>query len=225
MCGRFVGYRNIEALREHFPIDRVEATLSPNFNAAPTQMIPVIVRHDGRNVLRTFRWGLVPFWAKDPTIGSRMINARSETVDSKPSFRNAFRKRRCLIPADGFYEWKGQAGRKQPMFITLPGEKPFGFAGLWEVWDDKGKAEKPLYTCTIITTDASPSIQDIHHRMPVILKPEVFEKWIDEETPDDALKEILNSQFQKEFAYRPVSRAVNSARNNSADLIKEAEPR
>lgn len=115
----------------------------------------------------------------------------------------------------------GKAGQKRPMFITLPGEKPFGFAGLWEVWDNKGKAEEPLYTCTIITTDATPSIQDIHHRMPVILKPEVFEKWIDESNDDDALKEILRSQLQKEFAFRPVSKAVNSAQNNSADLVKK----
>jgi putative SOS response-associated peptidase YedK len=221
MCGRFVGYRDLEALKAHFPIDRVEAILSPNYNVAPTQMIPVIVRQDDENVLRAFRWGLVPFWAKDPSIGNKMINARSETVDSKPSFRNAFKKRRCLIPADGFYEWKGKAGQKQPMFITLPGEKQFGFAGLWEVWDDKGKADEPLYTCTIITTDASPSIQDIHNRMPVILEPEAFEKWIDEETPNEALKEILRSQFHKDFTSRPVSKAVNSVQNNSADLIKK----
>lgn len=221
MCGRFVSYRDIEALKAHFPIDRVEAALSPNFNVAPTQVIPVIVRQDGENVLRTFRWGLVPFWAKDPSIGTRMINARSETVDSKPSFRNAFRKRRCLIPADGFYEWKGQAGQKQPMYITLPGDKPFGFAGLWEVWDDKGRAEEPIYTCTIITTNASPSVQDSHNRMPVILTPGAFEDWIAEETPYEALKEILRSQFQKDFVSRPVSKAVNSAQNNSPDLIKE----
>jgi putative SOS response-associated peptidase YedK len=222
MCGRFVSYRDLEALRAHFPIDRVEATLSPNYNVAPTQMISAIVRQDDENVLRTFRWGLVPLWAKDPSIGNRMINARSETVDSKPSFRNAFQKRRCLIPADGFYEWKGPKGKKQPVFITLPDGEPFGFAGLWEVWDDKGKAEEPLYTCTIITTNASPSIQGIHHRMPVILKPEAFEKWIDESTPGEALKGILRSQFQEEFAFRPVSKAVNSAQNNLPDLIKEA---
>ena len=160
MCGRFVSYRDLEALRAHFPIDRVEATLSPNYNVAPTQMISAIVRQDDENVLRTFRWGLVPFWAKDPSIGNKMINARSETVDAKPSFRNAFKKRRCLMPADGFYEWKGSKGSKQPVFITLPDGEPFRFAGLWEVWDDKSKAEEPLYTCTIITTDASDSIKD-----------------------------------------------------------------
>ena len=138
MCGRFVSYRDLEALRAHFPIDRVEATLSPNYNVAPTQMISAIVRQDDENVLRTFRWGLVPLWAKDPSIGNRMINARSETVDSKPSFRNAFRKRRCLIPADGFYEWAVIPGEKmkQPYFIQLKGKHLFAFAGLWSEWED-----------------------------------------------------------------------------------------
>jgi len=222
MCGRFVGYRDLEALKAHFPIDLVETNLSPNYNVAPTQNISVIVRQDDENVLRTFRWGLVPFWAKDPSIGNKMINARSETVDSKPSFKNAFKKRRCLIPADGFYEWKGPKGSKQPVYITLPDGEPFGFAGLWAVWDDKGKAEEPLYTCTIITTDASPPIQDIHHRMPVILIPEAFEDWIKADTPADALKEIISTHTHKDLVFRPVSKAVNSVQNNSPDLIKAA---
>ncbi len=140
MCGRFVGYRKLGDYQSKLPIDRVEADLSPNYNVAPTQMIPALIRQDDQNALRTLRWGLVPFWAKDPSIGNRMINARSETVDSKPAFRTAFRKRRCLIPADGFYEWKGTKGSKQPMYITLPDGEPFGFAGLWEVWDDKDNA-------------------------------------------------------------------------------------
>jgi putative SOS response-associated peptidase YedK len=184
-------------------------------------MIPAIVRQDDENILRPLRWGLVPFWAKDPSIGNRMINARSETADSKPSFRNAFKKRRCLIPADGFYEWKGQKGNKQPVFITLPDGEPFGFAGLWEVWDDKGKAEEPLYTCTIITTVASSAMKDIHNRMPVILKPEAFEDWVGADTPIDTLKEIISTHTHKDFVFRPVSKAVNSVQNNYADLIKK----
>jgi len=221
MCGRFAGYRDLEALRAHFPIDRVEATLTPDYNVAPTQMIPAIVRQDDENILRMFQWGLVPFWAKDPSIGNNMINARSETVDAKPSFSNAFRKRRCLIPADGFYEWKGQKGSKQPVFITLPDEKPFGFAGLWEIWDDKGRAEEPLYTCTIITTEASLVMKDIHHRMPVILKPEAFEDWIKADTPVDTLKEIMSNYTHEDLVFRRVSKAVNSVQNNSADLINK----
>jgi putative SOS response-associated peptidase YedK len=185
-------------------------------------MIPAIVRQDNENILRMFRWGLVPFWAKDPSIGNKMINARSETVDAKPSFKNAFKKRRCLIPADGFYEWKGPKGSKQPVFITLPDGEPFGFAGLWEIWDDKGKAEEPLYTCTIITTEAGSVMKDIHHRMPVILKPEAFEEWIKAGPPLETLKKIISTHTHKDLVFRPVSKAVNSVQNNSADLIKEA---
>lgn len=153
-----------------------------------------------------------------------MINARSETVDSKPSFRPAFKKRRCLIPADGFYEWKGVKGAKQPVYITLTGGGSFGFAGLWEVWD-KGKTEEPLYTCTIITTEASPSVKDIHHWMPMILKPEAFEDWIKADTPVDTLKEIIRTHTYKDRMSRPVSKALNSVWNNSADLIEEAYTR
>jgi putative SOS response-associated peptidase YedK len=220
MCGRFVGYRDLEALRAHFPIDREEVDLSPNYNVAPSQMIAAIIRQDGENILRAFRWGLVPYWTKDPSIGNRMINARSETVDAKPSFRNAFKKRRCLIPADGFYEWKGPYGQKQPVYITLPDGEPCGFAGLWEVWDAGGREGEPLFTCTIITTEASAAMRDIHHRMPVILKPEVFAKWIDERTSKSELKNILHSMIEKDLVYRSVSKAVNTVRNNSADLIK-----
>jgi putative SOS response-associated peptidase YedK len=220
MCGRFVGYRKLGDYQDKFRIELFEVDPKPNYNVAPTQMIPVIVRQDYQNVLREFKWGLVPFWADDPSIGNRMINARSETVDSKPAFRAAFKKRRCLIPADGFYEWKGKKGNKQPMLITTPDGEPFGFAGLWEVWDNKGKEEEPLLTCTILTTDASESIKDIHNRMPVILKPEDYQEWIDEETPNKALKEMLKDRVQKDFAFRPVSKAVNKVENNSEDLIK-----
>jgi len=222
MCGRFVGYRKLGDYKDKFRIELFEVDPKPNYNVAPTQMIPVVVRHDDQNVLREFKWGLVPFWADDPSIGNRMINARSETVDSKPSFRNAFKKRRCLIPADGFYEWKGKKAPKQPMYITTPDDEPFGFAGLWEVWDSKGKEDEPLYTCTILTTDASDSIKDIHDRMPVILKPEAYQDWINEDTSEKALKGILKDKVQRDFAFRPVSKAVNKPENNSADLIEAA---
>ena len=221
MCGRFVGYRDLEALRAHFPIDRVEADPSPNYNVAPLQTIPAIVREDGENVLKAFRWGLVPFWAKNPSIGNRMINARSETANSKPAFRDAFRKRRCLIPADGFYEWKGLKGHKQPMLITLPDDRPFGFAGLWEIWGNKGEEGQPLYTCTILTTSASSSIRDIHDRMPVILDPKAYGEWLDDGTPDEALKEILINHINRDFHSHPVSKSVNKVENNSEDLIKK----
>jgi len=130
MCGRFAGYRSIRELQEYFPIDKAACEVTANYNVAPTQEIIAIARHNGENWLDKYHWGLVPFWAKDVSIGNRMINARSETVTEKPSFRNAFKKRRCLILADGFYEWKGEKGNKQPMFITLPSREPFAFAGL-----------------------------------------------------------------------------------------------
>ena len=137
MCGRFVGYRNLDELKEIFPIDRSACEVTANYNVAPSQEILAIFNHQGQNWLDKFHWGLVPFWAKDPSIGNRMINARAETVAEKPSFKNAFKNRRCLIIADGFYEWKGAKGQKQPLFITLPNRKPFAFAGLWETWGKK----------------------------------------------------------------------------------------
>jgi putative SOS response-associated peptidase YedK len=174
--------------------------------------------------LDKFHWGLVPFWAKDTAIGNRMINARAETVAEKPSFKNAFKKRRCLIIADGFYEWKGPKGQKQPMFITLPDKKPFAFAGLWETWGKKD--QETLYkSCTIITTEACEALRDIHHRMPVIFKPEAYESWLDPANQDvNALKNILEQALLTDLVSYPVSKLVNSARNNDSaciDPIKE----
>jgi putative SOS response-associated peptidase YedK len=219
MCGRFVGYRGIAELKSVFPIDLVEAKVSSNYNVAPTQNVLSIIRKDNSNVLTGLYWGLVPFWAKDTKIGYRMINARAETVASKPAFRNAFKKRRCLIPADGFYEWKGKAGKKQPMYITLPDEGPFAFAGLWEIWDRDEEAEKPLMSCTILTTDASPSIEHIHNRMPVILNSAAYQGWMNQEMTEIDLDNILEKKIHKEFSFRPVSKAVNSVKNNSPELI------
>lgn len=224
MCGRFVGFRPLEELIECFPIDVSEIDASENFNVAPTQEILAIVRHDGQNHLDKLHWGLVPFWAKDKTIGSRMINARSETVASKPSFRTAFRKRRCLILADGFYEWQGEKGHKQPMFITLPDGSPFAFAGLWEVWDNKGKAPSPYRSCTILTREASESFRPIHHRMPVILKAEAYGSWLDSVNQDaDALQEIIQKQIYTELSSVPVSKQVNSVKNNGPENIQPVE--
>jgi putative SOS response-associated peptidase YedK len=137
MCGRFVVFSNLEKLKQHFPIDKALSEITPNYNVAPTQEILAIIRQEGLNVLEKLHWGFVPRWAKDISTGYKMINARSETIATKPSFQDAFKKRRCLILADGFYEWTGQKGNKQPVFITLPDEKPFAFAGLWETWHDK----------------------------------------------------------------------------------------
>ncbi len=221
MCGRFVGFRKLEELKEFFPIDKSSCEVTENYNVAPSQEILVIVRRREENWLDRFHWGLVPFWAKDISIGNRMINARAETVAEKPSFRSAFKKRRCLILADGFYEWHGEKGKKQPVFITLPDNKPFAFAGLWETWDDKGKSDSVYRSCTIITTAASNSIRQIHHRMPAVLKPEIYENWIKPNNQDIGLLEnILEEQIETEFVYRPVSLQVNSVRNNDPTNIK-----
>jgi putative SOS response-associated peptidase YedK len=222
MCGRFVEYRSLPELRRDFPIDHVGAGIeaAANYNVAPTQAVLAIVRHSGRNVLQRLHWGLVPFWARDTTVGNRMINARQETVADKPSFRDAFRKRRCLILADGFYEWQGPPGRKQPLFITLPDDKPFGFAGLWEAWDNRGRNAQVLHSCAIVTTAASPALRVVHARMPVVLKPEAYAAWLDTAQQDAAgLLAHLPAWTQTDFVFRPVSRAVNTVQNNSAALL------
>ena len=221
MCGRFVGYRSIRELETYFPIDKVACKAAENFNVAPSQEILTIVKQKGENWLDKFHWGLVPFWAKDITIGNKMINARAESVAEKPSFRNAFKKRRCLIPADGFYEWKGPKGDKQPMFIALPDKKPFAFAGLWETWNDKDAPDSIYKSCTIITTQASDSMRDIHHRMPVILKPEIYETWLDPENQNvTELNEILKNEIITELTSYPVPREVNSTRHNDPSCIE-----
>ncbi len=219
MCGRFIGYRQLDELQQFFPIDRANCDVTANFNVAPTQEILAIYTYEGENWLDRFHWGLVPFWAKDPSIGNRMINARAETIDEKPSFKNAFKKRRCLIIADGFYEWKGTKGQKQPMLITLPDKKPFAFAGLWEIWY-KNKQAPAYRSCTIITTEASASIREIHHRMPVILKPEVYKDWLNPQYQNtENLKHILAVERLTELTSYPVSKQVNSARNNDLSLL------
>ena len=224
MCGRFVGYRNLEELMGHFPIDVADAQVTPNYNVAPTQEILAIVRYEEQNHLEYLKWGLVPFWAKDKTIGNRLINARSETAATKPSFRNAFKKGRCLILADGFYEWKGEKGQKQPMLLTLPDGNPFAFAGLWEIWDNKDKEQTPYRSCTILTRAASESVIPIHNRMPVILKPEAFYTWLDPDNRDiNSLLEIIQRQIYTELINIPVSKQVNSVRNNSPENIQTIE--
>lgn len=221
MCGRFVGFRRLEALMEYFPIDVAGVDVTENFNVAPTQGILAIVRHDRRNHLEKLYWGLVPFWAKDITIGSRMINARSETAATKPSFRTSFRQRRCLILADGFYEWAGKAGHKQPMFLTLPDGNPFAFAGLWDNWNNQGRDETPYRSCTILTRAASASVMPIHHRMPVILKPAAFDPWLDPENHDvKSLQDVIENQIFTELSSVPASKQVNSVKINRPENIK-----
>jgi putative SOS response-associated peptidase YedK len=222
MCGRFVQKFPFETLQQNFNIRTTDAGIILNYNVAPTQEILTIIKHDNENTLDRLHWGLVPFWAKDISIGSRMINARTETVASKPSFRDAFKKRRCLIPADGFYEWTGEKGNKQPYYVSIPSGEPFAFAGLWESWTDKESDEESVYkSCTIITTAASESILEIHHRMPVILNPDFHEKWLNVEIQNPKeLEIILQEGVIHDMKYYPVSTFVNSVKNNDPNCIK-----
>jgi len=222
MCGRFVQYSPLQTIQQILDVGTVSFEVIPNYNVAPTQKIITVIKHNNENKLEKLHWGLVPFWAKDISIGSRMINARAETVSQKPSFRNAFRKRRCLIPADGFYEWKGEKGNKQPYYVSIPSGEPFSFAGLWETWTDKETGEESVYkSCTIITTAASESIREIHHRMPVILDPKFHEKWLNADIQDPkALQVIINDGIIHNMSFYPVSKLVNSVKNNDPNCIK-----
>jgi len=217
MCGRFAFYSPAEAAAALFGAHG-GTDLKPRYNIAPTQFIAAIRNdEDGNRELTEFRWGLVPFWAKDPSIGNRMINARAETVAEKPSFRNAYRKRRCLILADGFYEWHTDGGVKVPYYISLASGEPFAFAGLWEQWQSK-ESDESLQTAAIVTTVANEFLAKLHHRMPVVLGTGGADRWMDGDT------ELLDhvSEVTPELRAWPVDRKVNNARNESPDLIDAA---
>jgi putative SOS response-associated peptidase YedK len=217
MCGRFAFYSPGEATAALFGAAS-PTEVEPRYNIAPTQFIAA-VRRDEQDTpeLAMLRWGLVPFWAKDPSIGNRMINARSETVAEKPSFRNAYKKRRCLVLADGFYEWRKEGDVKTPYFISLADGSPFAFAGLWENWNSK-ESDESLQTTAIITTAASDFMAQLHQRMPVVMRPAEGGRWLDGDM------ELLAELIDEPPAFRawPVDRKVNNARNEGADLIDPA---
>ena len=220
MCGRYTLHTPIEQLAELFELPEAPS-LEPRFNVAPTQQVPAVVAEGDppRRAVRMMRWGLVPHWAKDPAVGSRMINARSETVAEKPAFRTAFRRRRCLIPADGFYEWQAQADGKQPYYIRVRDGRPFAFAGLWEHWE--GPDAVGLESCTILTTRPNDMLAQVHDRMPVILPPEAYQDWLwPVERQAAELLGLLNPYPSEEVTFHPVSRIVNSPRNESAKCIE-----
>ena len=217
MCGRFAFYSPTEATAALFGVRSVPE-VRPRYNIAPTQTIAAVrVSVEGSREIALLRWGLVPFWAKDPSIGNRMINARAETVAEKPSFRAAYRKRRCLILADGFYEWRKGADGKTPYYITLESGEPFAFAGLWEDWHSRDTGEA-LQSAAIITTAASEFMNQIHHRMPVVLQKEAADRWLDGD--EQLLAEVGESGAV--FRAWPVDRRVNNARNEGEDLVKAA---
>ncbi len=220
MCGRFTLTVNKAELQEALPGVEIPQNVAPRYNIAPTQPVAV-VPNTSENKLDFFVWGLIPSWAKDPEIGNRLINARAETLAEKPSFRTALRRRRCLIPASGFYEWKASPDGKSkiPMYIHMKSGHPFAFAGLWEVWNSKDGST--IYSCTIITGQPNSLIQGIHNRMPVILKPEDYPKWLDpaEKRPED-LAPLLVPYPAAEMEAFPVSRLVNSPENDLPDCIR-----
>jgi putative SOS response-associated peptidase YedK len=204
----------------HFPWLKVPDTIGPRYNIAPSQPIAV-VPNTGENKLDFFIWGLIPSWAKDPKIGNRLINARSETLSEKPSFRSAYKRRRCLVLADGFYEWVKQPGQKakSPFYIQLESKEPFAFAGLWETWYSPDGSE--LKTATIITTEPNDLVSRIHARMPVILPRETYDLWLDpEEKSRENFDHILKPYPSNEMIQFPVSRIVNSPANDSPECIK-----
>lgn len=223
MCGRYSITTAPEALRRLFKVDTA-LNLQPRHNLAPTQPAPVVRigrREDGAATgrqLAMLQWGLVPGWAKDPSIGAKLINARSETVAEKPAFRAAFRRRRCLVPADGFYEWRAEAGGKQPYRVVRRDRSPFAFAGLWEVWEGRGEGSW-LESFSIVTTEANSAIRHIHHRMPVMLfAEESFAAWL-EGTAEDAAA-LMGPCDPEEIEAYPVDRRVGAVRNDDPALLE-----
>ncbi len=241
MCGRYASSRRPEDLVEEFEIDKVEVKeeLAPDYNVAPTKPVYAVVQRPPvkdepalQRQLRVLTWGLVPFWAKDPSIGNKMINARMETVHEKPAFRKAFASRRCLLPADGYYEWyptelKTKAGKplKQPFFIHPADGGVMAMAGLYEIWRDPTRDEDDpdrfRWTCTVLTTTAEDAVGHIHDRMPLLVERERYAAWLDPTVSDpDDLKALLVPAAPGRLEAYPVSTEVNSVRNNGRELVE-----
>lgn len=232
MCGRFVSSSPPDELAKYFAVEQVaEQALEPSYNVAPTNDVYVVLESGGVRRLDTFHWGLVPFWAKDPSVGNKMINARAESLTTKNAFKRAFTKRRCIIPADGFYEWKKIPGQrtKQPMFIQRTDGEPLAFAGLWELWRPKDAAEgddsQLLRSCTIITGRPNERVAEVHDRMPVMLPPSAWDAWLDPANDDlDTLGKLLVPAPSDVVAVHPVSTAVNNVHLKGPELIDEVSP-
>ncbi len=216
MCGRYTLTVDIKAVAETFGVEpNIEIT--PRYNVAPTQDIVAIMQNGAKHLAR-LRWGLIPAWAKDEAIGSKMINARAETLAEKPSFKGLLRAKRCLIVADGFYEWKAEGKSKVPMYITLQDERPFAFAGLWDQW--KSPDGQPIQSCTIITTAPNELMAPIHNRMPAILKAEAYEDWLNPQEHDiEVLQHWLTPYPAELLRARAVSKLVNNPRYDSPEVL------
>lgn len=230
MCGRFVQAASTAQLVGHFHVDELaldDGPVAPSWNVAPRAEVLTIVDRDGARRMGRMRWGLVPSWAPDPSVGDRMINARAESIQEKPAFRPAFERRRCIIPADGFYEWQATGGaRKQPVFITARDGAPLAFAGLWEVWRDPAAPDGEwLRSCAVITTSANDAVAPVHDRMPVMLGADEWSEWLERDEPDlDHLATLLDPAPEDLLVTWPVSARVNHARNDDASLIVREDP-
>jgi putative SOS response-associated peptidase YedK len=225
MCGRYMLTSPVEALRQLFMFEQ-RPNLMPRYNIAPTQDVPIVrLTRDGPTgdgtgrELIAVRWGLVPFWADDLAIGNRMINARGETVQTARAFREAYGRRRCLVPADGFFEWQKQGKLRQPFLIRRKDQAPFAFAGLWERWRQPGADDAVVRSCTIITCPANDLVAPLHDRMPVILRPETHARWLDPKTDARGLLKPCPSAWLESY---PVNPRVNSPMNDDPDCIQPA---
>ncbi|MBS4202290.1 SOS response-associated peptidase [Bacillus sp. FJAT-49732] len=218
MCGRYSLFAAREDLLVRFGlVDFEEFEWVERYNIAPSQNVPAIVRTEAGNKIGMLKWGLVPSWATDPKIGYKMINARAETVNQKPSFKKLLRRRRCVIPADGFYEWKKEGTKKLPYRFQLNSKEPFAFAGLWDRWEQNGLI---IHSCTIVTTEANSLVKDVHDRMPVILTKESEKKWLDRSIEDENdLKNLLVPFPAEEMQSYSVSPLVNSPKNDVKEIV------
>jgi putative SOS response-associated peptidase YedK len=248
MCGRYVSVSSPSLLASQFGVEEVRtADVDANYNVTPRAEVPIVAVSRGVRVLDRVRWGLVPFWAKDRSIGDKLINARAETVATKPAYRRAFERRRCIIPADGFYEWRAVEGVKvrQPYFIRRRDGEPLAFAGLWESWYDPNGQERSgallaegiaggsesdpskrspsrLRSCAIVTTTANEELTPLHHRMPVVLPAPHWDEWLDPQRQDvERLQSLCAPLPDGELVFHPVSRLVNKPDNNGPELVEE----
>lgn len=218
MCGRFTLRTKANVMIKQFSL-KFEGELIPRYNIAPTQLVPVVRTVDRE--MNSLRWGLIPFWAKSPRDGAKMINARAETVATKPAFRNAIKTKRCLVPADGYFEWVREGKQKQPYWIRMKDEQPFLMAGLWERWRDKSVPDaEPIETFTILTTTANKLTADIHDRMPVIVSPNDYEPWLDTSVSAETLSYMYEPFSAEDMRVDLVNPRVNSVRNDDEDCVR-----
>ncbi|MEN8234261.1 MAG: SOS response-associated peptidase [Actinomycetota bacterium] len=224
MCGRFVQTREAENYGSYFSVDVIKTDeVLRSWNVAPTKQVYAVAEHEDERQLGTFGWGLVPFWAKDRKIGARLINARVETVAEKPAFRDSFAARRCIIPADGFYEWEPKDRGKLPHYFSDPDRRPLALAGLWSSWKDPESGDR-YRTCTIVTRDASDVVSPIHDRMPVVLPESVWDAWLDVATKDPSvIQDLVAGLVVPDLQEHAVSTLVNRVANDVPELIAPLE--